>query len=83
MKKTMPFVQFIKARIEELGLAALDLTLDFDEAKVLEDNLDYLVNTLQLEGVDIKFAHEANEKIQEECRPGESYWTPARCLNNT
>ncbi len=69
-KKTMPFVQFVKARIEEFGLAALDLTLDFDEAEVLLDNLDYLTSTLQMEGVDVKFASEANEKIQEECRPG-------------
>ena len=67
----MPFVQFVKARIEELGLAALDLTLDFDEAEVLEDNLEYLLSTLQMEGVEIKFASDANEKIQEECRPGE------------
>jgi hypothetical protein len=34
-KKTMPFVQFMKARIEEKGLHALDLTLDFDEAEVI------------------------------------------------
>jgi len=30
----MPFVQFMKARIDEIGLKALDLTLDFDEAEV-------------------------------------------------
>jgi leucyl-tRNA synthetase len=70
MKKTMPFVQFVKARMEELGVAALDLKTDFDEAKVLTDNLDYIVNTLGMEDVDIKFSDEATEKIQEDCRPG-------------
>ncbi len=66
----MPFVQFVKARMEELGVAALDLKTDFDEAKVLTDNLDYIVNTLGMEDVDIKFSDEATEKIQEDCRPG-------------
>ena len=51
MKKTMPFVQFVKARMDELGIAALDLKTDFDEAKVLSDNIDYIVNTLGLEDV--------------------------------
>ena len=71
MKKTMPFVQFVKTRMDELGVAALDLKTDFDEAKVLKDNLDYIVNTLGLEDVDIRFSDEASEKIQEECRPGQ------------
>ena len=70
MKKTMPFVQFVKARMDELGIAALDLKTDFDEAKVLSDNIDYIVNTLGLEDVEIKFSDEATEKIQEDCRPG-------------
>jgi hypothetical protein len=43
LKKTMPFVQLVKSRIEEFGLRAFDLTLDFDEAQVLNDNLDYLL----------------------------------------
>ena len=76
MKKTMPFVQFVKTRMEELGVAALDLKTDFDEAKVLKDNLDYIVNTLGLEDVDIRFSDEATEKIQEECRPGKLASSP-------
>eukprot|EP00095_Tigriopus_kingsejongensis_P005736 maker-scaffold28_size608977-snap-gene-1.13 protein:Tk05736 transcript:maker-scaffold28_size608977-snap-gene-1.13-mRNA-1 annotation:"hypothetical protein BRAFLDRAFT_63907" len=70
MKKIMPFVAFTKERVAEHGLKALDLTLEYDEKKVLEDNVDYLMNNLQLEGIDIKFSTEANEKTQEECRPG-------------
>ena len=48
----------------------LDLSLEFDEYSVLEDNRDYLVSTLQLEGIDIEYSDKASEKTQEECRPG-------------
>ena len=48
----------------------LDLSLEFDEYSVLEDNKDYLVSTLQLEGIDIEYSDKASEKTQEECRPG-------------
>ena len=70
IKKVMPFVAWAKERVNEQGLSALDLTLDFDERIVLEDNVTYLLNTLQLDGVEVKFSSEANEKTQEECRPG-------------
>ena len=73
MKKVMPFVVWSKERVSDLGLSALDLTLEFDEKQVLEDNAAYLLSTLQLDGIDIKFSNEANEKTQEECRPGEPF----------
>lgn len=73
MKKVMPFVAFTKERIGAVGMSALDLTLDFDELRVLEDNIDYLINTLALEGVDVKYSSEAAEKVQEECRPGNPF----------
>lgn len=76
MKKVMPFVQFTKERIASTGLGVLELTLDFDEKTVLSDNMEYLLNNLQLEGMDLKFSEEAqNEKTQEECRPGAPYVT--------
>jgi len=37
---------------------------------VLEDNKDYLISTLQLEGIDVEYSDKASEKTQEECRPG-------------
>lgn len=70
MKKVMPFVAWTKERVAAQGLSVLDLTLDFDETQVLEGNLAYLLNNLQLDGMDVKFSNEANEKTQEECRPG-------------
>ena len=66
------FLAFAKERVADQGLSALDLSLEFDEKKVLEDNLNYLVNTLEMEGVDVKFSSEASEKIQEDCRPGKN-----------
>jgi leucyl-tRNA synthetase len=70
MKKVMPFVAWTKERVTTQGMSALDLTLDFDEKQVLLDNTIYLTNTLVLEGVDVKYSSEADEKTQEECRPG-------------
>ena len=55
------------------GLSALDLTSEFDEKQVLEDNINYLIGTLQLDGIDVKFSTEANEKTQEECRPSDPF----------
>ena len=77
MKKVMPFVQFTKERISASGsLGVLELTLDYDEKSVLTDNMEYLLNNLQLEGMDLKFSEEADtEKTQEECRPGVPYVT--------
>ena len=37
---------------------------------VLKDNVEYLVNTLQLDGVSVACSDEANKKTQEECMPG-------------
>ena len=32
--------------------------------------MDYLVSTLQLEGINLAYSTDASEKTQEECRPG-------------
>lgn len=44
----MPFVQATREKINEIGLAALNLTLDFSELGVLEENKEYLKNTLEV-----------------------------------
>lgn len=49
MKRVMPFVQEVRKRVEGgEGKKAMATTLTFDERKVLEDNLEYIKNTLNV-----------------------------------
>ncbi|KAL4230623.1 Leucine--tRNA ligase [Mactra antiquata] len=76
MKKSMPFVMVAKENFEKHGLAALNLTMDFDEEQIMTTNLKYLTNTLELEGVSIKFSEEADgAKVKEDCCPGKPFVT--------
>ncbi|XP_014672325.1 PREDICTED: leucine--tRNA ligase, cytoplasmic-like isoform X2 [Priapulus caudatus] len=71
MKKVMPFVQTVKENVVKQGLKALNLTMEFDEQAVLQENIVYLHSTLELEGLDVKFSLDFTDvKIQEECCPG-------------
>lgn len=57
----------------EFGESVFNETTAFDEVAVLRENLSYLLMTLDLEGVDILCADQAEGKIQEDCRPGEPF----------
>lgn len=48
MKKAMPFVQATREKMAVIGIQALSLTMEFDEAKILKDNSSYLANTLDV-----------------------------------
>lgn len=61
----------------------------FDELAVLQQNYDYLVSTLDLCGIDLRYADEADLRIQEECCPQEPFISfrtepsvPLTCINN-
>ena len=70
MKRVMPFVAFMKEKVVTSGMSALDTSLPWDEMKVLEENKDYIVNTLQLEDLNLAASSELGEK-GEDCRPGQ------------
>lgn len=55
MKRLMPFVQVVREKIQLAGLNAFNLTLDFDEFKVLQDNKKYLENTLDVSVLELNF----------------------------
>lgn len=48
MKRVMPFVQATREKMDQHGLQALSLTLEFNEADVLLKNKTYLENTLNV-----------------------------------
>lgn len=73
MKKVMPFVIMVKENVLKKGMKALSLTSEFDETQVLEKNLTYLTDTLELEGLDIQFSDGADDKIKEECCPDKPF----------
>lgn len=47
-KRAMPFVQYIKDKVNEVGISALNLTSDIDEMAVLNENKSYLLQTLNV-----------------------------------
>ncbi|XP_043220831.1 leucine--tRNA ligase, cytoplasmic-like [Amphibalanus amphitrite] len=74
MKKIMPFVSVVIDKVGIVGMQALNLTLDFDEREVLQANLEYLVSTLELEGLNLRLSTESpDERVREECCPGAPY----------
>ncbi|XP_064636547.1 leucine--tRNA ligase, cytoplasmic-like isoform X2 [Lineus longissimus] len=73
MKKVMPFVQMVRANLEKKGVKALDTTMEYDEKMILEECMEYLRSTLNLEGLDVKYSDEGTDKIKEECCPGQPF----------
>lgn len=74
-KKLMPFVQLMKEGVETSGLKALNTTMDFDEKEVMEMYKKYLLSTLELEDLVVKFSEEAEDKVKEDCVPGSPFLT--------
>ncbi|XP_041972979.1 leucine--tRNA ligase, cytoplasmic isoform X2 [Aricia agestis] len=76
-KRVMPFVQATRESLEQHGADALSVALPFDEAAVLTDNMPYLLNTLDLDTITVKYtdAADAPDKSREECAPGRPHLT--------
>jgi hypothetical protein len=51
MKRVMPFVAFVKEKVAEAGMAALDTSLPWDEQTVLESNKDYIGQSFRMTSV--------------------------------
>lgn len=90
MKKVMPFAQAVREKVERLGNEALNVTLDFDERDVLLENSRYILNTLEVDDIEIRFSDDprAEEVIREECCPGQpravfcsDTFVNVRCVN--
>lgn len=90
IKKVMPFAQVVREKVEKLGIKALNVTLDFDEKHVLEENVRYILNTLELDEVEVRFSDEvqAEDKVKEDCCPGQPHivfcsdtFVNLRCIN--
>ncbi|XP_045521118.1 leucine--tRNA ligase, cytoplasmic-like [Pieris brassicae] len=72
MKRVMPFVQATRDNLQKIGPEALSVALPFDEAQLLEDNKQYLLNTLDLDAIEVKHTDSPDtpEKTIEDCAPG-------------
>ncbi|XP_048776266.2 leucine--tRNA ligase, cytoplasmic-like [Ostrea edulis] len=74
-KKLMPFVQVAKGNVEKNGIKALNLTSDIDEVEVMKKFKKYMISTLDVEGLDIRYSDEADDKVKEDCCPGKPFTT--------
>ncbi len=70
------------------GEEVFEDTAPFDEMQVLTSKSDYLLATLDLVGIEFKYADEADARIQEDCCPQEPFIvyrveqsTPLLCIN--
>jgi hypothetical protein len=70
----MQFAAFVKAAYDEIGVAALDLTMPYDQAAILTENLAYMQSSLQLTELTLHLASEPNcpggERVVSGVSPG-------------
>lgn len=57
-KKAMPFVQMIKERFEQKGVSALASSSPVDQTSILNENIDFIMNALDLDRVTIRHTDE-------------------------
>lgn len=73
MKKVMPFAEFRRQMVANIGVEAFNLTVPFDEMQVLNDNMPYLKNSLDVEDINIVMVDATQsdqpKAIVEDCCP--------------
>lgn len=70
MKKAMSFAEYRKQLVADLGEQAFNLTVPFDEIKVLEENITYLKSSLEIDDITIQDSSTSEDpKIVEDCCP--------------
>ncbi|CAI2348746.1 unnamed protein product [Caenorhabditis sp. 36 PRJEB53466] len=57
-KKAMPFVQMIKEKFEQKGVSALASSSPIDQTAILNENIDFILNALDLDRVSIRHTDE-------------------------
>lgn len=83
IKFTMQFVSFVKREVEDVGPAAMDTSLPFDQMETLKGSERYIKKQLGLEeigfvklGADDEAAKEVPDRVVENVTPGKPYlWT--------
>jgi len=76
MKKSMPFAQTVREKLDVIGEKAFENTVEFDEQKVIRESLEYLEDTLSLNQITVSCWDETvDEKLRSknECVPGAPY----------
>ena len=79
VKLVMQFVSFVKKEVEDVGPAAMETTLPFDQTEIMSGSMAYIKRQLGLEEIDIinlddaEAAKTVQDKIQENTNPGKPY----------
>jgi leucyl-tRNA synthetase len=61
-KEAMPFVQFIKDKVGQRGIQALDLTFNIDQRKVFEEMIEYLKGALKIDDISIESIDDSTDQ---------------------
>jgi len=59
LNDAMSFFAMLKTSVKTTGLEALSLTTDLDERKILEDNIDFIQKSLELNSIKLEVLSEA------------------------
>ncbi|PAV80153.1 hypothetical protein WR25_19942 [Diploscapter pachys] len=76
-KKTMPFVVVVKEEFARKGMAALKVACEYDQVEILNINKEYLLNSLDLDYIIMKFTDEPDtpQALQDTIVPGRPHIT--------